>query len=197
MTIFQIRFSGQDRIKFDDVIELNPEQKSAVLIYARKYKRVYIVNLKEGLKVELTLDQQAQVLMEKNNIVQSKSSVELHQSNVIEFTEHSIDRIIKRFKGDLSRCYLFVIDMVKDSNEVSNFAEWKGRRNLTYLLLHIEDRVENKVVISFIKDRNKVRIVTAMNDSVVDSMDYRISENNDMTQKLLDFREQLKNRFKE
>lgn len=197
MTIFQIRFSGNYRIKFDDVIELNSEQKSAILIYARKYSRFYIVNLKEGLKVELTLDQQAKVLIEKNNIVQNKTAIELYQSNVIDFTEHSIDRIIKRFSGDLSRCYLFVINMVKVSNDVSNNAEWKGRSNLTYLLIHTEEKIENKVVISFLKGRNKIKIITAMNDSVVESMDFRISEDNDMLKKILALREQLKNRYNE
>lgn len=196
MTIFQIRFSDNDKMKFDDVIELNAEQKSTILSNARKYNQIYIVNLKEGFKVELTLDQQAKVLKEKNNITQDKTATQLYQNNVIEFTEHSIERIIKRYKGDLSRCYLFVIDMVKDSNDVSNIAEWKGRSNLTYLFLHLEERVEYKVVVSFIKGRDKMRMITAMNESDIDSMDFRISEDNDMNEKLLNLREQLKNRFK-
>ena len=195
MQAFYIKFSDNFKVLFDDVIVLNSIQKGKIVSTARKYKREEITNAKTGLKVSLTSNQKDEIVVAKERIVSDKSPLDLHEKQIVEFTEHSIDRIIKRYKGNLTECYLVMIDMVKKSKEINELAEWKGYSSLAYTFLHTANLNLDKIVVAFVRNGDHIRIVTVMNDVEVDSMDYRLSEDDDTAQMLLRFRSQLKDGY--
>lgn len=195
MQAFYIKFSDNFKVLFDDVIVLNSIQKGKIVSTARKYKREELTNAKTGVKVSLTSDQKDKIVVAKERIVSDRSPLELHEKQIVEFTDHSIDRIIKRYKGNLIECYLAMIDKVKKSREINDLAEWKGYSSLAYTFLHTADLNLDKIVVTFVRSGDNIRIVTVMNDVEVDSMDFRLSDDDETAQMLLRFRSELKDGY--
>lgn len=85
---------------FEDVISLTSHQKSLILSMALQYTKDELNNVKSGLKISLEPEQQSHLLKVKNCIVSGKSSRELYEQNIIEFTVHSVERMLKRIHGN-------------------------------------------------------------------------------------------------
>lgn len=107
---------------------------------------------------------------------------------IVEFTERSTNGIIRRYKDYLIECYLAMINKVKKSTEINDIAEWKDYSSLAYTFLHTANLNLHKIVVTFVRGSDNIRIVTVMNDIEVDSMDYRLSGDIETTQILLRFR---------
>lgn len=193
---FVVEFSDGVTIVFEDVISLTSHQKSLILSTARQYTKEELNNLKSGLKVTLEPEQQFHLLKVKNCIVSDKSSRELYEQNIIEFTAHSVERMLKRLHGNNEvQIFFTVIDSIKNANVVSNHAEWKGFKSLSYTFIDSSNQMTRKIVAIFVNIGNRMRIITVINDEKYDSMDFRISEDTQLFQKMLQLKQRLKNTY--
>lgn len=191
-----IIFSNGHRIIFEDIIVLTSEQRFELLSYAELYSQVEIKGFKTGLKVELTVSQKNNILTTKDEILQEKDPKEIFKEKLVKFTVHSVERMIQRYQGDLTNIYFSIIEMIQQSDEISNLAEWKGYKSLTYTFLHSNNNILNRVAAVFIKNNHRLQVITAMNDQVTNDMDFRISEDSKLADDLLKLRNKLKNRYK-
>lgn len=193
---FLITFADRTKIRFEDIIDLTSTQKGLILSKALNLIQEEVKNEKYGLKITITSNQEKVVLAKKNQIISNQSSLELYESQVVEFTEHSVERIIKRYKGDQLCTYLAAIEHLKRASQTSDTAEWKGFKSLSYTFLHTIKKKSDKIVVIFIRKGTHLKIITVMNDWESDSMDYRLSEDEDLTRKMLQLKNELKDIFK-
>ena len=196
MEKFVIQFADNVNIQFEDVIELNTFQKEIILSYACKHTKEEINYSKSGVKIELDSDQKNKVMDVKEQIVSGKTPLELYKQQFVEFTAHSVDRVIKRYGGDKTKYYFFVINIIQNANSIYNLAEWKGFKSLTYTFLYILNHITNKVVVTFVRKGKNIKVITVMNDAEFDSLDFRISEDDQLKQKMLQLRNKLKDTYR-
>jgi len=196
MNMFKIIFSNGQKILFEDIIELTFEQQEKILSYAKISTQVELKNSKSGLKIVLDVNQKKNVITIKDRVLWGKDSKELYKEQIVKFTSHSVDRMIKRYKGDLTVIYFSVIKMIQKAEEISDQAEWKGYKLLIYTFLFNSNNTLNKIAAAFMKRNRRLQVITAMNDQVTERMDFRISQDSEMSEKLLNLRSRLKNRYK-
>ncbi|MEI3609689.1 hypothetical protein [Pseudogracilibacillus sp. SO10305] len=78
-----------------------------------------------GLKIDLNDEQKEVIIIAKDDTLLGKDRVELINQGIVKFTRHSVERLIQRFKGNLSDLYLLVIEMIQKSTVVDDKAEWR------------------------------------------------------------------------
>lgn len=78
---------------------------------------------------------------------------------------------------------------------MSNYAEWKGFTSLTYTFIDFSNQTTRKIVAIFVNMGRQMKIVTVISDEKHDSMDFRISEDTELFQKMLQLKQRLKNTY--
>lgn len=100
MQKFIIRFSDNTTIQFEDIISLNSIQKVDILSKAMQHPMEQLTNEKTGFKIELESCQKETILNEKDKVISGRTAYDLYNQQIISFTAHAIDRIIKRYKNN-------------------------------------------------------------------------------------------------
>lgn len=195
MSAFKIIFKDNQIIVFNDIIVLSQEQQDKILDYALNEVQDELKSKKTGYKIELNDDQIRKAIDTKNIITGDKSESELYNSNIIQFEGHSVERIIKRV-GNTDSIFTFMdlIRKIKEADFIHHKAEWKGFPRLSYTYMKEGDADKYKFTLAFIKGGSTIKVVTVSNINI-DEMDYRVTENEETLQRLLQFKEKLKKRL--
>lgn len=191
-----IKFKDEVKITFKDIIELNNLQKSMILVKASKQTQKEIKDEKNGLKIDLEEEQKKEIVSKKEKSFAKMTLLEIYESKVVEFTAHSIDRMIQRYSGNQTDAFLAVIDWLKKANEVQKQAEWKGFQALSYTFLSKGKKAINKIVVTFVERNDNLKIITVMNDGEVDEMRHNLGEDDALREKLEHLKQQLKDTHK-
>src|SRR5690625_1116811 len=132
MNMFKIILSNGRSILFEDIIKLNKEQRIKILSYAKSVSQVAIQNSKSCRQVDIGATEKKKMTTIKERVLQGKNSKEIFNEQIVKFTSHSVDRMMQRYQGNLTEIYFSIIEMIKQAEEISNQAEWKGYKSLTY-----------------------------------------------------------------
>lgn len=126
---------------------------------------------KDVVKLELTDDQKKEALKTKNYILSKKSSFELLDQDIIEFSLHAKKRAVWRIEdrppdtNPKISTLKKVIDALVLSSKICPEGEWKGRPQITYTFETVIESKYTEISVSF---RDSVLIVT-----IVDPEDNR------------------------
>lgn len=89
-----------------------------------------------------------------------------------------------------------MINNVIKADELSDLAEWKGFKSLSYTFIYTsEQHTKTKIVITFIKKDKNMKIITVMNEKEMDSMDFRVSEDDELSHKMMELRNRLRDSY--
>lgn len=184
-------------IEFDDIIDLNSDQLNTITEYAINLTDKEILSSESGVKITLEQYQQQIVLAHKNSLVQNKDEKALLGEGTITFTKHARSRISVRV-CDLGSdepptldSILLVARLVIDSKVVDEKAEWKGRTNLVFTLIHEYINEKFKVSISFENKNNEnIKVITVSNEHVAQLYN-KVCDNPDIMAQLEEFKRKI------
>jgi hypothetical protein len=193
---FDIKMKNK-KITFEDIIDLTDEQQETIKEYAKNFNSKEILDSESGVKIELENYQREIVLAQKNSLLGVKDETALLTKGTITFTKHAKARIAVRVcKFDTQQepsldSILLIIRLVIDSEVVDKSAEWKGRNNLVFTLIHSYLHEEFKVSVSFENRGSEIlKVITVTNDHI-DQLYTKLLDNHEMMEKLKGFKERV------
>lgn len=154
----------------EDTIQLTQKQINFIQRHATKKTENEWLHAPRGLKIELTKQQQADVLYVKDQVINvlspSKSPSEiLMQRKAFGFEKHAFKRILERIERltddeieALGTTYEYavypetlekVVASLMNSQNVTSFAEWKGYHYLNFNFIGNYDDREIEIVVNF------------------------------------------------
>lgn len=161
------------KVGFQDIIELSEEQQAIIVSSAPQKTMAEWRKNQIGVKIPLNEHQQQLVLKYKNDLISGRDERTLLKDKTIIFSDHSQQRIAMRVEGvDPSRppkveSILLVIELLMESDVVDNVAEWKGHKNLIYTLIHNKYDERFRVCVTFEKIGTKhMKVITVSNQHI-------------------------------
>lgn len=125
-------------IVFEDIVELTEEQLQLILSKAKyKTEKQWLNPDTKGVKIRLSPEQKTAVLDYKNQMVNGHTAETLLGHRLLRFTDHGLKRIAARIDRDAfpsERALLGMANVVIQSQDVENDAEWRGYGSLSYNL---------------------------------------------------------------
>ncbi|KAA0547420.1 hypothetical protein FZW96_11195 [Bacillus sp. BGMRC 2118] len=193
------KIKSKDRvITIDDIIDLNTEQLDKISSFASQFNAQEIIDLESGVKISLQKWQREIVLAHKNSLLENQDERALLKEGTVTFTKHARARVAVRVDKMSSESIppsldsvLLVVRLVIDSEIVDEDAEWKGKSNLVYTLLHTYLKEEFKVSVSFERFGNEtIKVITVCNDHI-GKLTQKLSQDTKIRQQLEDFKARI------
>jgi hypothetical protein len=160
-------------VTYDDVIDLSVEQRELITTLAKSRTAKEWYQSESGVKIPLEDSQKEIVIANKNTLIEAKDERRLIDEQIIVFTQHSRDRIALRVdKTDPTVApsldsIILIVKLIIESEELDDMAEWKGKKNLVYTLLHKEYDERFKISISFEKiGTDYIKVITVSNEHI-------------------------------
>lgn len=158
-------------IVFEDIINITEEQTQLILTEAKKKTEKQWLNPDtKGIKVRLSLEQKADVLKYKNQIVDSHTAETLIQDRRLRFTDHGLKRIATRIDRDnfpSEKSLLGVADVIIHSQDVETDAEWRGYGRLSY---NFNGEYEGKACKVTVVFDGPILVITVITDETTPAM---------------------------
>jgi hypothetical protein len=165
---FTVFFSDKQPLEIDDIINFNTDQVNHITESVSQFTKQQLMAEKYGIEIkpELTEEQKAHILTEKERIVGTLSSKTLKDRSIARFGKHSLQRIFERVGSDTESTLISIIDKVKLTNTVQK-GQFKGFPQLSYTLRILGDPDRYKISLSFEKVKSGDRIIKVVTVSNV------------------------------
>src|SRR5699024_1992814 len=136
---FTVKFKDGQKLEIIDINDYKEPQINEISEIAIRWRKRRLKSQKNGFDI-LTIEEshKENVLKQKEEIVESRTSEELYVQKVIKISSHSIERTFQRI-GSVGRAtYIGLIDRIKRTDTVIK-AQWKGYPQLTYTFAEKND----------------------------------------------------------
>lgn len=200
---FPVLFKGNVKLIVNDIIDFEQDQINQIKGIAMEYEKEALQKGKKyGIPLSyITEDQKSDVLNEKHNVVDLKTSQELKDKKIILIGGHSLERILKRIGSTDDNVIITLIDKLKKSDTVTE-AQFKGFPTLSYTLLENEDPDKYTFAISFVLGKKESRIIKMvtvhLKNNELEETEFRISDiNAEYLAKLSNMKKLIQEQMKE
>lgn len=179
---FTVTFKDGQELNVIDVNQFEDPQISEINTIASKSTQSYMKAQKYGEDIK-TIEQKHKdaALIQKEEIVQSKSAKELYDKKIVKISIHSISRTFNRV-GSIGRLtYIGLIEKIKKTDTVIK-AQWKGYPHLSYTFTKDGDPEKFTFSLAFLlreTKKHKIRMVTVAksnNEGGAERMESRLIE---------------------
>lgn len=200
---FTVQFRDGNKLKINECISFEPRQIDEVITLALEYTQEQLQHYEqEGADLSyLTELQKKEIINHKNNIIASRSIQELRDKNIVRLSKHALQRMLEREGSNELTAIINLIRRVIASNSVLK-AQFKGFPQLAYTLFDSRDSDQYKLPVSMqptLTSRKKfLKVITLIpKDVPPKNMVVRISEDEEITQKMEILKKKLTERLHE